>query len=68
VWGTLAAAAASIVIAGLYLRTGFGYAFDFTFAIVVAAVLIPLAAVVVALDRTAMSVICISGVGFGKRW
>lgn len=52
VWGTLAAAAASVVIAGLYLRTGFGYAFDFTFAVVVAAVLIPLVALVVALLLT----------------
>jgi len=52
VWGTLAAAAACVVIAGLYLRTGFGYAFDFAFAIVVAAILIPLVAVVVALLLT----------------
>jgi len=52
VWGTLAAAAACVVIAGLYLRTGFGYAFDFAFAIVVAAILIPLVALVVALLLT----------------
>src|SRR6266481_7925941 len=52
VGGTLAAAAACVVIAGLYLRTGFGYAFDFAFAIVVAAILIPLIAVVVALLLT----------------
>src|SRR5690242_9141831 len=52
VWGTLAAAAACVVIAGLYLKTGFGYAFDFTFAIVVAAVLIPLVALAVALLLT----------------
>ena len=52
VWGTLAAAAACVVIAGLYLRTGFGYAFDFAFAVVVAAVLIPLVAVIVALLLT----------------
>src|SRR6202162_2095758 len=52
VWGTLAAAGASVVIAGLYLRTGFGYAFDFTFAVLVAAVLIPLVALVVALLLT----------------
>ena len=51
-WGTLAAAAVCVVVAGLYLRTGFGYAFDFTFAIVVAAALIPLVAVVVALLLT----------------
>ena len=52
VWGTLAGAAACVVIAGLCLRTGFGYAFDFTFAIVVSAVLIPLVALVVALLLT----------------
>lgn len=52
VWGTLAAAALCVGIAGLYLRTGFGYAFDFAFAIVVASVLIPLVAVVVALLLT----------------
>jgi len=52
VWGTLGAAAASVIIAGLYLRSGFGYLFDFAFAIVVAAVLIPLVAVVVALLLT----------------
>ena len=33
VWGTLAAAAACVAIAGLYARTGFGYAFDFALAI-----------------------------------
>src|ERR1700757_563898 len=42
VWGTLAAAAASVVIAGLCLKTGFGYAFDFGFAILFAALCIPL--------------------------
>src|SRR5690242_16128783 len=42
VWGTLAAAAASVVIAGLTMRTGFGYAFDFGFAILFAALCIPL--------------------------
>jgi len=52
VCGTLAAATACVVLAGLYLRTGFGYAFDFAFAIVFAAVLIPLIAVVVALLLT----------------
>jgi len=52
VWGTLAAAAVCVVIAGLYLHTGFGYAFDFAFAIVVAALLIPLTALVVALLLT----------------
>ncbi|HYL09389.1 MAG TPA: hypothetical protein VEU31_01505 [Candidatus Acidoferrales bacterium] len=49
VWGTLGAAAVGVVIAGLYLRTGFGYLFDFAFAIVFAAILIPLAALAVAL-------------------
>src|SRR5260370_37539311 len=52
VCGRLAAATACVVLAGLYLRTGFGYAFDFAFAIVFAAVLIPLVAVVVALLLT----------------
>ncbi len=52
VWGALAAAAACVVIAGLYLRTGFGYAFDFAFAAVVAALLIPLVALAVALLLT----------------
>lgn len=52
VWGTLAAAAACVAIAGLYLRSGFGYAFDFAFAIVFAAVLIPLTMLAVALLLT----------------
>ena len=52
VWGTLAAAAICVIIAGLYLRSGFGYAFDFTFVIVVASVLIPLVALAVALLLT----------------
>jgi len=52
VWGTLAAAAASVVIAGLYLETGFGYAFDFAFAIVFAAIAIPLVMLAVALLLT----------------
>lgn len=42
VWGTIAAAAVCVVIAGLTMRTGFGYAFDFAFAIVFAALSIPL--------------------------
>lgn len=49
VWGTLAAAAVCVVIAGFSLRTGFGLAFDFTFAILFSAVLIPLTALTVAL-------------------
>src|SRR5579872_1596297 len=52
VWGTLAAAAVCVVIAGLYLHTGFGYAFDFALATVAAALLIPLTALVVALVLT----------------
>ena len=52
VWGTLAAAAASVVIAGLYLHTGFGYAFDFAFAAVFAAIAIPLVMLAVALLLT----------------
>jgi len=42
VWGTAAAAAASVVIAGLCLKTGFGYAFDFGFATLFAALCVPL--------------------------
>jgi dienelactone hydrolase len=42
VWGTVAAALATVVIAGLTMRTGFGYAFDFGFAILFAALCIPL--------------------------
>jgi MFS family permease/dienelactone hydrolase len=52
VWGTLAAAAVCVVIAGLYLHTGFGYLFDFAFAILVSAALIPLVALAVALLLT----------------
>jgi hypothetical protein len=52
VWGTLAVAASGVVIAGLYLKSGFGRLFDFTFAIVAAAVLIPLVALAVALLLT----------------
>ena len=42
VWGTVAAAATSVVIGGLCLKTGFGYAFDFAFATLFAALCIPL--------------------------
>jgi hypothetical protein len=52
VWGTLAAAAVCVVIAGLYARTGFGYVFDFALAIVCAAVLIPLIGLTAALLLT----------------
>jgi dienelactone hydrolase len=49
VWGLLALAAISVVIGGLYLRTGFGYLFDFAFCILFAAILIPLVALGVVL-------------------
>jgi dienelactone hydrolase len=52
VWGTLAAAAACVVIAGLYTKTGFGYAFDFGLALAIAVVLIPLVMLAVALLLT----------------
>lgn len=52
VWGTLAAAAATVVIGGLYLRTGFGYVFDFAFAALFAALCIPLTALAVMLLLT----------------
>jgi len=52
VWGTLAAAAICVVIGGLYIRTGFGYFFDFVFCILFAAILIPLVALLVMLLLT----------------
>jgi hypothetical protein len=52
VWGALAAAAVSVVIGGLYARTGFGYAFDFALAVAFAAVTVPLVALAVALLLT----------------
>ena len=52
VWGTLAAAAACVLAAGLYARTGFGYAFDLALAVVFAAALILLTALAVALLLT----------------
>src|SRR5579864_8233166 len=52
IWGTFAAAVATVVIAGLVLKTGFGYAFDFAFAIVFAALCIPLIALGVVLLLT----------------
>src|SRR5271165_3116201 len=52
VWGTLAAAAICVVIGGLYIRTGFGYLFDFLFCILFAAILIPLVALLVVLLLT----------------
>ena len=51
-WGTLAAAAVSVIIGGLYLRSGFGYVFDFAFCILFAALLIPLIALLVVLLLT----------------
>jgi dienelactone hydrolase len=52
VWGTLGVAAVSVIIGGLYIQTGFGYLFDFTFCILFAAILIPLVALLVALLLT----------------
>lgn len=52
VWGTLAAAACAVLIAGLYARTGFGYPFDFALAIVFAATLIAGVTLAVALLLT----------------
>jgi len=52
VWGTLAAAAIWVAIAGLYAHTGFGYAFDFALAIAIAAIVIPLVALAIALLLT----------------
>ncbi len=52
VWGVLAPALWCVIIAGLYLRTGFGYTFDFLFAAVFAALAIPLVALTVALLLT----------------
>ncbi len=49
VWGTLAAAGICVVIGGLYIDTGFGYAFDFAFCILFAAIFIPLVALLVML-------------------
>src|SRR5215472_2236341 len=49
VWGTFAAALANVIIRGLVLKTGFGYAFDFAFAIVFAGLCIPLTALGVVL-------------------
>ncbi|MGO9084293.1 MAG: hypothetical protein ACLQBK_03635 [Candidatus Sulfotelmatobacter sp.] len=52
VWGTLAAAAITVIIGGLYIRTGFGYLFDFAFCILFATLFIPLIALIVALLLT----------------
>ena len=52
VWGALAAATACVVIGGLWLKTGFGYAFDFAFAILFAALCIPLTMLAVMLLLT----------------
>jgi len=49
VWGTLAAAAVSVVIGGLYIHTGFGYLFDFALCILFAGILVPLVMLLVVL-------------------
>ena len=49
VWGTLTAAAITVIIGGLYISTGFGYLFDFAFCILFAALIVPLIALIVAL-------------------
>jgi dienelactone hydrolase len=51
-WGSFAPAAITVVIGGLYMRTGFGYLFDFAFCILFAALFIPLIALIVALLLT----------------
>jgi dienelactone hydrolase len=48
-WGMLALAVCGIVIAGLYIRTGFGLPFDFAFATVAAALIIGVSVLAVAL-------------------
>ena len=48
----LVAAAMAAVIAGLFVRTGFGRLFDFVLAIVAAAIVVPLVALVIALLLT----------------
>ncbi len=50
--GMLLPVLGSVTIAGLYLQSGFGYAFDFTLVILVAALLLPLVALGVALVLT----------------
>jgi len=52
VWGTLAASAACVILAGLYMQTGFGYLFDFALALIGAALVIPLVMLTVALLLT----------------
>lgn len=49
VWGTLTLAAVCVVVGGLYIRTGFGYLFDFAFCMLFAAIVIPLVALGVVL-------------------
>jgi dienelactone hydrolase len=50
--GCIAAAAATAIFGGLYLRSGFGYAFDFAFAILAASIIFGLTALGVALAMT----------------
>jgi dienelactone hydrolase len=52
VWGTLAAAAWGIILAGLFLRSGFGYIADFGFASVAGVLIIVVVALVVGLLLT----------------
>ncbi len=49
VYGTLAAATVCVIVSGLYLRTGFGYFFDFALCILFVALFIPLVALLVSL-------------------
>src|SRR5579871_3803399 len=51
-WGTLALAVCGVVIAGLYLKTGFGHPFDFAFAVVAAALIVGAAILAVGLVLT----------------
>lgn len=48
-WGLLAVAVCAIIIAGLFIRTGFGRLFDFTFALVAAGVIIGASVLAIAL-------------------
>ena len=50
--GCIGAAAATVIVAGLYLRTGFGYVFDFAFATLAASLIIGLIALAAALAMT----------------
>jgi dienelactone hydrolase len=52
VWGTLVAVAATVMAATLSMHTGFGYAFDFVFSTIVAAVVIGTAMLLIFLLMT----------------